>query len=84
MNLKKLTRIFFYGLAIASTATILSMIVIFFTARWDDMWPIVAIPAFAGATVGLFKLADWAFTPDRPKAPSDFPVPTTTKDKTNA
>lgn len=83
MNPKKLTRIFFYGLAIASTATILSMIIIFFTARWDDMWPIVVIPALAGATVALFKLADWAFTPDRP-TPSDFPVPTSKKGKTNA
>ena len=54
MNLKKLTRIFFYGLAIASSATLLSMIVIFFTSRWEDMWPIVIIIAFAGATVGIY------------------------------
>ena len=84
MNPKKATRIFFYGLAIASTVTLLSMVIIFFTSRWEDMWPIVVIITISGATVGLFKLADWAFTPDRPKAPSDFPVPTTTKDKTNA
>ena len=84
MNLKKLTRIFFYGLAIASSATLLSMIVIFFTSRWEDMWTIVVILSLSGATVGLFKLADWAFTPDRKPALSDFPVPTPKKDKTNA
>lgn len=84
MNPKKATRIFFYGLAIASAATVLSMIVLFFTSNWEDMWPIVIILAFGAATAGLLKIADWAFTPDRPKAPSDFPVPTSKKDKTNA
>lgn len=82
MDAKKVTRIFFYGLAIASGLTLLSMIIIFFTSRWEDMWPIVVIVVMAGAVLGLFKLADWAFTPDR-KGPSDFPVPTK-KDTTNA
>ena len=83
MDLKKLTRIFFYGLAIASTATILSMIIMFFTSHWEDLWPVVVITVCGASIYVLFKLADWAFTPDRPKTPSDFPVPTTTKDKTN-
>ena len=84
MNPKKATRIFFYGLAIASAATVLSMIILFFTANWEDMWPIVIILAFRAATAGLLKLADWAFTPDRRPTLSDFPVPTSQKDKTNA
>ena len=62
---KKATRVFFYGLTIAASVTLLSLIIIFFTAHWVDMWPIVVILSLGAATIALFKLADWAFTPPR-------------------
>lgn len=65
-QIKKTTRVFFYGLAIAASVTVLAMIALFFTANWEDMWPIVIILTFGAATAGLIKLADWAFTPNRP------------------
>ena len=81
-QIKKLVRIFFYGLGIASGLTLLSMVVIALTANWEDMWPIVAIISLSIATYLLFKVANWAFTPDRTTTESDFPVPV--KGKTNA
>ena len=79
---KKLVRIFFYGLGIASGLTLLSMLILMFTEHWEDMWPIVVIVTISVATYFMFKLANWAFTPDRNiTTESDFPVPA--KGKTN-
>ena len=73
---KKATRVFFYGLGIASARTVLSMIIIFFTAHWEDMWPIVVITTFAAATAVLFKLANWAFSPSPQPYRDSSTVPT--------
>lgn len=80
---KKLVRIFFYGLGIAIGLTLLSMLILALTQHWEDMWPIVVVVTISVATYYLFKVANWAFTPDRNTTKeSDFPAPV--KGKTNA
>lgn len=83
MNPKKLTRIFFYTL-FALTGGFAVAYFIATLVRLDALVPVVLAVAVSATVFGLFKLANWAFTPDRTPAHSDFPVPASKKGKTNA
>jgi hypothetical protein len=64
MTPKKFTRGFFYVLGVAFTLTLLYLILEFFIRTWSETYPVVLGIVSAAILFGLFRLAQWAFTPD--------------------
>lgn len=81
MTPKKFTRGIFYVLGTVSLVTILFYVTEFVIRNWSSLWDIFLIFGILGAVYGLFRLAMWAFSEEKPypfqykPMPSNYPTP---------
>lgn len=68
MTAKQFTRGFFYVLGAAAAITLLYLLLEFFIRRWSEVYPVAIGLALAAVVLALFRLANWAFSPDKEKA----------------